>query len=44
MGLYEESQQKLIATGDDKIVEEIQRQIDEWRANKGNETTQSEGE
>lgn len=44
MGLYEEFQQKLIAAGDDKIVEEIQRQIDEWRANKGNETTQSEGE
>lgn len=32
MGLYEEFQQKLIAAGDDKIVEEIQRQIDEWRA------------
>lgn len=32
MGLYEEFQQKLIAAGDDKIVAEIQRQIDEWRA------------
>ncbi len=34
MKLYEEFQQKLIAAGDDKVVEEIQRQIDEWRANK----------
>ena len=34
MKLYEEFQQKLIAAGDDKIVAEIQRQIDEWRANK----------
>ncbi len=34
MKLYEEFQEKLVAAGDDKIVEEIQRQIDEWRANK----------
>lgn len=34
MKLYEEFQQKLIAAGDDKIVAEIKRQIDEWRANK----------
>lgn len=34
MGLYEEFQQKLIQAGDDKIVAEIQRQIDAWRANK----------
>lgn len=33
MKLYEEFQQKLIAAGDDKIVAEIQRQINEWRAN-----------
>lgn len=32
MALYEEFQQKLIAAGDDKIVAEIKRQIDEWRA------------
>lgn len=36
MKLYDEFQQKLVAAGDDKIVEEIQRQIDEWRANKSN--------
>lgn len=33
MELYEEFQNKLIAAGDDKIVAEIQRQIDEWRSN-----------
>ena len=32
--LYEDFKNKLIAAGDDKIVEEIKRQIDEWRANK----------
>ncbi|MDD6484942.1 MAG: ABC transporter substrate-binding protein [Clostridiales bacterium] len=36
MGLYNEFQEKLIAAGDDKIVEEIQRQIDEWRTQNSN--------
>ena len=34
MKLYNEFQEKLIAAGDDKVVAEIQRQIDEWRNNK----------
>ena len=34
MKLYDEFQEKLIAAGDDKVVAEIQRQIDEWRNNK----------
>lgn len=33
MGLYEEFQKKLISAGDEKVVAEIQRQIEEWRAN-----------
>lgn len=37
MGLYEEFQEKLIAAGDDKIVEEISRQIEEWRAGQTDE-------
>lgn len=44
MGLYEEFQQKLVAAGDDKIVEEIQRQIDEWRANKDSNTGSDQGQ
>ncbi|HIT84915.1 MAG TPA: ABC transporter substrate-binding protein [Candidatus Ornithomonoglobus intestinigallinarum] len=43
MGLYEEFQEKLITAGDDKIVEEISRQIEEWRAgNSGGETAEAE--
>lgn len=34
MELYAEFEQKLVAAGDDKIVAEFQRQIDEWRASK----------
>ncbi len=37
MKVYEEFQQKLVTAGDDKIVAEIQRQIDEWRANQNNQ-------
>lgn len=34
-GLYKEFEEKLITAGDDKIVEEISRQINEWRTSQG---------